>query len=105
MGIHGSLWNADDWATQGGSVKTNWSDAPFFVTFQSFEIDACGVSSDEIDDPVAKCGSGQFWWDKPIVKEVNKQRKKQLKWVRDNFLIYDYCRDVARFSQGLPKEC
>ncbi|EYU22273.1 hypothetical protein ABFS82_09G004900 [Erythranthe guttata] len=108
MGIHGSLWNADDWATQGGRVKTNWSNAPFVATFQSFEIDACGLSADEIDiDPTVKCGkSGQFWWDKPVVREVNKQRRKQLKWVRDNFLIYDYCGDVARFnSEGLPKEC
>ncbi|XP_057807253.1 xyloglucan endotransglucosylase/hydrolase protein 9-like [Salvia miltiorrhiza] len=86
MGIYGSVWNADDWATQGGRVKTNWSNAPFIVTFRSLEIEAW-----------------QFWWDKPVVKET---RRKQLKWVRDNFLVYDYCRDVDRFSlQGLPKEC
>ncbi|EYU29568.1 hypothetical protein MIMGU_mgv1a023629mg, partial [Erythranthe guttata] len=41
MGIHGSLWNADDWATQGGCVKINWSNARFVATFPSFEIDAC----------------------------------------------------------------
>ncbi|KAK6123634.1 hypothetical protein DH2020_042622 [Rehmannia glutinosa] len=107
MGIHGSLWNADDWATQGGRVKTNWSHAPFVVKFQSWEIDACELSPDEKDDPVVKCGkSGQFWWDKPVVKEVNKQRKQQLKWVRNNFLVYDYCQDVARFTdEGMPKEC
>ncbi|PIN15471.1 Xyloglucan:xyloglucosyl transferase [Handroanthus impetiginosus] len=106
MGIHGSLWNADDWATQGGRVKTNWSNAPFEATFQSFEIDACELSPIGADDPRVKCGkSGQFWWDKPVVKEVSKQRKKQLKWIHDNFLIYDYCQDVARFADGIPKEC
>ncbi|KAK4479251.1 hypothetical protein RD792_014762 [Penstemon davidsonii] len=105
MGIHGSLWNADDWATQGGRVKTNWSNAPFVVKFQSFEIDACELLPDEKDDPVVKCGkSGQFWWDKPVVKQVNKQRRTQLKWVRDNFLVYDYCQDIERFSE-VPKEC
>ncbi|KAG6401959.1 hypothetical protein SASPL_138827 [Salvia splendens] len=108
MGIYGSLWNADDWATQGGRVKTNWTNAPFVVTFNSLEIDACAFLSDKADDvdAVAKCGkSGQFWWDKPVVKEEHKRRRKQLKWVRDNFLVYDYCRDVGRFPQGLPKEC
>ncbi|KAL2227460.1 xyloglucan endotransglucosylase/hydrolase protein 9-like [Sesamum indicum] len=106
MGVHGSLWNADDWATQGGRVKTNWSHSPFVVKFQSFEIDACQLSPDGADDPVVKCGkSGQFWWDKPVVKEVNKQRKRLLKWIRHNFLIYDYCQDVARFNDGMPREC
>ncbi|KAL0299242.1 UNVERIFIED_CONTAM: Xyloglucan endotransglucosylase/hydrolase protein 9 [Sesamum radiatum] len=106
MGVHGSLWNADDWATQGGRVTTNWSHSPFVVEFQSFEIDACQLSPDGADDPVVKCGkSGQFWWDKPVVKEVNKQRKRQLKWIRDNFLIYDYCQDVARFTEGMLREC
>lgn len=105
MGIYGSLWNADDWATQGGRVKTNWSNAPFVVTFHSMEIDACDFSLPD-DDIDAKCGkSGQFWWDKPVVREENQRRRKKLKWVRDNFLVYDYCGDVGRFSEGLPKEC
>ncbi|CAL5203643.1 unnamed protein product [Lathyrus oleraceus] len=29
MRIYSSLWNADDWATRGGLVKTDWSKAPF----------------------------------------------------------------------------
>lgn len=100
MGIYGSLWNADDWATQGGTVKTNWSNAPFVVTFELLEIDACDFSA------AAECGkSREIWWDKPVVREENRRRRKQLKWVRKNYLVYDYCQDVERFSQALPKEC
>ncbi|XP_071723668.1 xyloglucan endotransglucosylase protein 1-like, partial [Rutidosis leptorrhynchoides] len=29
MRIYSSLWNADDWATRGGLIKTDWSKAPF----------------------------------------------------------------------------
>ena len=29
MRIYSSLWNADDWATRGGLVKTDWTQAPF----------------------------------------------------------------------------
>ncbi|GJZ55752.1 probable xyloglucan endotransglucosylase/hydrolase protein 23, partial [Tanacetum coccineum] len=32
MRIHSSLWNADDWATRGRLVKTDWSKAPFTST-------------------------------------------------------------------------
>nr|CAD1843628.1 unnamed protein product [Ananas comosus var. bracteatus] len=28
MGVYASVWNADDWATQGRRVKTDWSHAP-----------------------------------------------------------------------------
>ncbi|CAN6547236.1 unnamed protein product [Malus baccata var. baccata] len=36
MRIYSSLWNADDWATRGGLVKTDWSQAPFAAS-QEFE--------------------------------------------------------------------
>ncbi|CAH2042895.1 unnamed protein product [Thlaspi arvense] len=41
MGMYSSLWNADDWATQGGLVKTDWSKAPFTAYYKNFKADAC----------------------------------------------------------------
>jgi hypothetical protein len=37
MGVYSSIWNADDWATQGGRVKTDWTHAPFVTTYERFE--------------------------------------------------------------------
>ncbi|GLT72227.1 hypothetical protein SLA2020_441820 [Shorea laevis] len=31
MRIYSSIWNADDWATRGGLVKTDWSQAPLLL--------------------------------------------------------------------------
>ncbi|XAR66644.1 Xyloglucan:xyloglucosyl transferase [Bertholletia excelsa] len=46
MGMYSSLWNADDWTTQGGLVKTDWSKAPFTAYCINFKGDACvGTSS------------------------------------------------------------
>ncbi|KAF8398747.1 hypothetical protein HHK36_014605 [Tetracentron sinense] len=104
MRIYGSLWNADDWATQGGRLKTNWSHAPFISTFQSFEIDACELSP-ETEDIVVKCSMvGQFWWTKPAMNGLNKHKSHQLKWVRAKHLVYDYCMDTVRFTEP-PREC
>ncbi|CAH1423494.1 unnamed protein product [Lactuca virosa] len=38
MGVYNSIWNADDWATQGGRVKIDWTHASFVVSYRSFEI-------------------------------------------------------------------
>ncbi|CAI0559780.1 unnamed protein product, partial [Linum tenue] len=41
MSIHSSLWNADDWATQGGRVKADWTNAPFVASYKNFKAEAC----------------------------------------------------------------
>jgi hypothetical protein len=37
LGVYNSIWNAGDWATQGGRVKTDWTHAPFVTTYERFE--------------------------------------------------------------------
>ncbi|KAL8131931.1 hypothetical protein AgCh_007729 [Apium graveolens] len=39
--VYASLWNADDWATQGGRVKTDWTKAPFTAYYRNFNIKGC----------------------------------------------------------------
>ncbi|XP_019463487.1 PREDICTED: probable xyloglucan endotransglucosylase/hydrolase protein 23 isoform X2 [Lupinus angustifolius] len=41
MRIYSSLWNADDWATRGGLVKTDWTQAPFTASYRNFNAEAC----------------------------------------------------------------
>ncbi|KAL1534026.1 xyloglucan:xyloglucosyl transferase [Salvia divinorum] len=41
MRIYSSLWNADDWATQGGRVKTDWTAAPFTASYRNYTADGC----------------------------------------------------------------
>ncbi|CAA6666625.1 unnamed protein product [Spirodela intermedia] len=99
MGIYGSVWNADDWATQGGRVKTNWSHAPFVTAFRAFDIDAYST---------AGSGGGErrpSWWDSPEMSGLTPHQQRQLKWVRKRHLVYDYCEDAARFGGATPGEC
>ncbi|KAL8538092.1 hypothetical protein ACS0TY_000154 [Phlomoides rotata] len=34
MSVYSSIWNADDWATQGGRVETDWSHTPFITSYR-----------------------------------------------------------------------
>ncbi|KAK3014064.1 hypothetical protein RJ639_010318 [Escallonia herrerae] len=41
MGVYSSLWNANDWATQGGRVKTDWTKAPFMASYRNYNANGC----------------------------------------------------------------
>lgn len=104
MRIYSTLWNADDWATQGGRVKTDWSYAPFTASYRNFNADACvwsnGASSCNSNDPSTGWSSKPWVW-----QRLDDGKRGQMKWVQDNYMIYDYCKDNKRFSQGLAPEC
>ncbi|CAN6240795.1 unnamed protein product [Urochloa humidicola] len=90
MRLYGSLWDAEDWATQGGRVKTDWSQAPFVAQYRNFTAAAASSSA-----PAAG-GYGQ---------EMDATAQQAMKWARDNYMVYDYCADSKRFPQGVPAEC
>nr|AAT84462.1 putative xyloglucan endotransglucosylase/hydrolase [Selaginella kraussiana] len=97
MGVYSSLWNADDWATQGGRVKTNWGHAPFVASYRNFDLDACAISS-------GSCTNSAKWWDASAYAALSPSEISKLKWVEKNYLVYDYCKDPSRFSTK-PAEC
>uniref|UniRef100_A0A2N9H1C9 Xyloglucan endotransglucosylase/hydrolase n=1 Tax=Fagus sylvatica TaxID=28930 RepID=A0A2N9H1C9_FAGSY len=105
MKVYSSLWNADNWATQGGLVKINWTHSPFMAKFSQFRPRAClwkGQAS------ISQCASNTIaanWWTLPVYKHLSYAQFGQLNWVRDNFMIYDYCKDNKRFNGQIPPEC
>ncbi|RZC45046.1 hypothetical protein C5167_037993 [Papaver somniferum] len=103
MRIYSSLWNADDWATRGGLVKTDWSHAPFTASYRNFNADAC-ISSSSSSSP---CGSqpslssNNAWFS----QELDSTAHENMKSIQKNYMIYNYCTDTKRFPQGMPAEC
>lgn len=101
MRIYSTLWNADDWATRGGLVKTDWSQAPFTASYTSFNAsNACvwinGASS---------CDSNNFSPPAWLSEDLDSTNLDKLQWVQTNNMIYNYCTDAKRFPQGFPPEC
>ncbi|XP_010259804.1 PREDICTED: xyloglucan endotransglucosylase/hydrolase protein 22-like [Nelumbo nucifera] len=100
MRLYGSIWNADDWATRGGLVKTDWTKAPFTASFRNFRADACVWSSG-----ASSCASSSSKNNTWMSQEMDSTSQKRLRWVQRNFMVYNYCTDFKRFPQGLPPEC
>ncbi|KAL6843864.1 hypothetical protein ACP4OV_026435 [Aristida adscensionis] len=96
--LYGSLWNAEDWATQGGRVKTDWSLAPFVSYYRNYNVTWCRPSPG-------------VWWCGAEPKDskhfdLDQKALQDLEWVRQNSIIYDYCTDEKRYTDsGFPKEC
>ncbi|KAF2322232.1 hypothetical protein GH714_008929 [Hevea brasiliensis] len=98
MQIYSSLWNADDWATRGGLVKTDWTQAPFTASYRNFNAQACIWSSGS-----SSCSksSSNSW----LTQSLDTTGQARIKWVQKNYMIYNYCTDTKRFPQGFPPEC
>ncbi|KAI9117518.1 hypothetical protein K1719_011684 [Acacia pycnantha] len=103
MRIYSSLWNADDWATRGGLVKTDWSKAPFTASYRNYKADACVLSSGKSSCPSSSTSSStsSSW----LSQELDNSAQERLRWVQKNYMIYNYCTDLKRFPQSLPPEC
>ncbi|KAL0399645.1 UNVERIFIED_CONTAM: Xyloglucan endotransglucosylase/hydrolase protein 15 [Sesamum radiatum] len=100
MRVQCSLWNADDWATQGGRVKTDWSKAPFVASYRNFNINGC-VAGSSCGSKSADSFNTEAWQ----TKELDAKGRNRLRWVQQKHMIYNYCTDVKRFPQGIPAEC
>ncbi|KAE9462437.1 hypothetical protein C3L33_05646, partial [Rhododendron williamsianum] len=57
MRVYASLWAAEDWATRGGLVKTDWTKAPFTASYKNFrQTLAFGLMEDLPVVPVVPLG-------------------------------------------------
>lgn len=92
MRIYSSLWNADDWATRGGLVKTDWSKAPFTAYYRNFNFRDLKATN-------------PFSYSTWQTNELDAPNRRTLRWVQKYFMIYNYCSDLKRFPQGAPPEC
>lgn len=99
MRLYSSLWDADNWATRGGLVKTDWSQAPFKAYYQNFSEDGCFWNNGY---SFCTPNSNSWLWEN---FDYDYAKKGQMKWVQDNYMIYNYCQDSKRFPQGFPLEC
>lgn len=102
MGLYASLWDGNSWATQGGRVKTNWTHAPFVVSFKDFStLDGCVV----LDNNISPCtATTTHWWETSAYQTIDHNQAEQILWVKNNFEVYDYCTDGKRFPT-VPLEC
>ncbi|CAI9089169.1 OLC1v1023680C1 [Oldenlandia corymbosa var. corymbosa] len=96
MKIYGTLWDAEDWATQGGRVKTDWSNQPFTIYYQNFDPVGCVVPAQPGSPPC-----NPTW--QP--HDLDPKGRNLIRWAQQKSMIYNYCVDRVRFPRHRPREC
>ena len=104
MSLYSSLWDAEDWATRGGLVKTDWSQAPFTASYRNFNANGCIWSAGK--SSCSSVSSSLILADNSwLAPELDARSQEKLMWVQRNYMIYNYCTDTKRFPGGFPAEC
>ncbi|KAI3846194.1 hypothetical protein MKX03_010564 [Papaver bracteatum] len=105
MRIYSSLWDAENWATRGGLIKTDWSSAPFTASYQNFNANNACVSYSSGFTSCSSSGSASSFNREWLFQELDSTSLGRMKWLQENYMIYSYCTDTNRCSQGIPPEC
>ncbi|CAI9102780.1 OLC1v1001113C1 [Oldenlandia corymbosa var. corymbosa] len=107
MWLYSSLWDAEDWATRGGLIKTDWTQAPFVASYKNYSVQAClwspssSSSSCNSNNNSDNSSSSSSW----LNEALDSSGLERIKWAQKNYMIYNYCSDKIRFPQGFPAEC
>ncbi|GLJ44620.1 hypothetical protein SUGI_0937850 [Cryptomeria japonica] len=97
MSVYATIWDASSWATDGGKYKANYTYEPFLSSYTNFQTIGC----DEKDNYCSK-----VLLDGCLVSpHLNKKQIVDLKYVRKNYMTYDYCQDLQRYPKGSMPEC
>ncbi|KAL8129675.1 hypothetical protein V2J09_018830 [Rumex salicifolius] len=104
MRAFSSLWNGEQWATQGGRVKTNWTLAPFTASFRRYRARTCKWKG-TVSITECKANTTGNWWTNPTYSRLTPTQLGQMNQIRSTSMIYNYCTDVKRFRGKFPKEC
>ncbi|KAL2632178.1 hypothetical protein R1flu_016864 [Riccia fluitans] len=113
MYIYTSIWDGSSWATCGGGIPADWSLAPFIASYTDFNVkDACAIYHPEVQpygspDEINACRSKLYgsWYGNDPNLALTQTQIDELRWIKNDYVIYDYCSDLERFNWVAPPEC
>lgn len=104
MSVFASLWNGEDWATQNGAIKLNWTNSPFVATYRGYEVQGCEVPWYKGDAEKCTSPAAEEMLKRVTIQSLSTRQAARLQWVTENLLVYDYCKDIYRYPSPHP-EC
>uniref|UniRef100_A0A0E0CTT1 Xyloglucan endotransglucosylase/hydrolase n=1 Tax=Oryza meridionalis TaxID=40149 RepID=A0A0E0CTT1_9ORYZ len=97
MWAYGSIWDASDWATDGGRFKSDYRYQPFVSRYRDLKIAGCEAAAPASCQPVPASPSG-------ATGELSAQQNAAMRWAQQRSMVYYYCQDYSRNHANYP-EC
>ncbi|XP_071703602.1 probable xyloglucan endotransglucosylase/hydrolase protein 33 [Rutidosis leptorrhynchoides] len=111
MSLYATIWDASEWATNGGKYPVNYKYAPFVASLGQLEIVGCSLQKTNSSTNSTTSGclknttvSSLDPVDGQDYAKLSKQQIDGLNWVRSKHMYYSYCKDTARYKV-MPAEC
>ncbi|KAK1437820.1 hypothetical protein QVD17_03618 [Tagetes erecta] len=107
MSLYATIWDASEWATNGGKYPVNYKYAPFVGSLGELEIAGCSMQKTNSTRACLKNATVPSRMDPVDGEEYAKLSKQQmtgLNWVRSKHMYYSYCKDTKRYKV-MPPEC
>ncbi|KAF5754731.1 putative xyloglucan:xyloglucosyl transferase [Helianthus annuus] len=109
MSLYATIWDASEWATNGGKYPVDYKHAPFVGSLGELEIVGCSMQKTNSTKAPAGClknttVSSLDPVDGEEYARLSKQQMAGLNWVRSKHMYYSYCKDTTRYKV-MPAEC
>jgi xyloglucan:xyloglucosyl transferase len=95
MWAYGSIWDASDWATDGGRYRADYAYQPFVARLQGFRTAGCEVAAPPTCRPVPASPQGTG---------LSSRQQDAMRWAQHRSMVYDYCQDHTK-DRALYPEC
>jgi xyloglucan:xyloglucosyl transferase len=102
MVVDGCIFEASQWATEGGAVPIDYQYAPFNVEYRNINITACQAAGNDVGACATNYANN--WWEQAPYDTFGTDWNTQMQWVRQHYLHYSYCYDTVRYPVK-PVEC
>ncbi|KAI7748493.1 hypothetical protein M8C21_009375 [Ambrosia artemisiifolia] len=96
MTLYATIWDASEWATNGGKYKVNYKYAPYVAEFSNFVLHGC--TADPIELMSLQCDPETSF------ESVIPMERIKMESFRKNHMKYSYCHDKIRYKTP-PSEC
>ncbi|GLJ44621.1 hypothetical protein SUGI_0937860 [Cryptomeria japonica] len=97
MSKYARIWDASSWARDGGKYKASYTYESFLSSYTNSQTIGCH-DKDNYCSKVLLDGC-------LVSPHLNKKQIVDLKYVRKNYMTYDYCQDLQPYPKGSMPEC
>ncbi|KAK1439346.1 hypothetical protein QVD17_05162 [Tagetes erecta] len=96
MTLYATIWDASEWATNGGKYKVNYKYAPYVAEFTNFVLHGCSLNPIELVP--SQCDH------ETTLDNIIPMDKVKMESFRKKHMKYSYCEDKIRYKTP-PAEC